>query len=207
MEENFAIFKEACTALYEAGIDHVLMGGIAVWAYGRKRYTKDVDYLVRPEDADRALDALSEAGFRTERTDPKWLYKAFKGDTMIDIIFVVKGDIVLDDEMLEHAEEIEIEGYGFCVISPEDLVIIKALAIKETRPRDWYDAFSVLEGAHGKLDWDYLLMRAKKNPERVLSLLLFAHTESGFERYVPRWVLSQLVETSLLLPQEIYPSS
>jgi len=38
----------------------------------------DIDVFVRPEDAELTLRALAKSGFRVEKTDPVWLYKAFK---------------------------------------------------------------------------------------------------------------------------------
>jgi hypothetical protein len=58
---------------------------------------------VTPEDANPALDALASAGFRTERINPHWLYKAFARDVLIDLLFKVRGDIYLDPEMLQRS--------------------------------------------------------------------------------------------------------
>src|SRR5512141_2835005 len=87
----FEVFKQGAMALDRGHVPYVVGGGIAVWAYGRKRWTKDIDLFVKPEDAGRALDALAVAGFRTEMTDPIWLYKAFKRDVLVDIIFRSKA--------------------------------------------------------------------------------------------------------------------
>ena len=38
-----------------------------------------------PEGASIALDALAEAGFRTERTNPAWLFKAFRDDVVAGV--------------------------------------------------------------------------------------------------------------------------
>src|SRR5205823_2840344 len=56
----------AASALEEAGIAYGLMGGLAASVYGRPRATEDIDFLVKPTEAKRALDALGEAGFETE---------------------------------------------------------------------------------------------------------------------------------------------
>ena len=58
-------------------------------------------------------------------------------------------------------------------MSPEDLVVMKAIATSEDTPRYWYDAVAII--AQTELDWDYLVTRAKQHgARRVLSLLLFA---------------------------------
>ena len=57
------------STLADAGVEGVLIGGIAVAALGRPRWTHDIDIMVRPEHALRALEALGGAGMETEQTD------------------------------------------------------------------------------------------------------------------------------------------
>ncbi|MCL4466846.1 MAG: nucleotidyltransferase [Chloroflexi bacterium] len=200
----FDTFKEGTDALERAGVPYVVGGGVAVWAYGRRRLTKDIDLFVKPEDAASALDALSEAGFRTEMTDPIWLYKAFKRDVMVDIIFRSKADIYLDDEALRRGEMRPIDGHAFLFMSPEDLMIRKVFAMSEER-RDWYDAISIMDGLDGKIDWQYLVKRAERDPGRVLSFLLYTESEYPRDRaLIPFSIVKQLAEIVLdrgALPQ------
>src|SRR5439155_3429113 len=78
---------DAATALEDAEIPYALMGGLAASVYGRPRATDDIDVLVKPTDAKRALDALGAAGFDTEETNPKWIYKATRGGLTVDLMF------------------------------------------------------------------------------------------------------------------------
>lgn len=196
----FSTFKEGTDALERSGVPYVVGGGIAVWAYGRRRWTKDIDLFVKPVDAAAALDSLTAAGFRTEMTDPIWLYKAFKRDVMVDIIFRSKGDIFLDDEALRRAQLRPIDDRAFLFMAPEDLTIRKIFAMIEER-RDWYDAISVIDGLDGKLDWHYLIERAQKDPGRVLSFLLYTESEYPRERrLIPFWVIKHLAEQVIQRP-------
>src|SRR5690606_13711796 len=70
------VLGEVGAALEGAGVVYALMGGIASNRLGRPRWTHDIDVFVQPGMADAALDALAQAGFDTERTDPVWLFKA-----------------------------------------------------------------------------------------------------------------------------------
>jgi predicted nucleotidyltransferase len=200
----FDTFKEGTDALERAGVPYVVGGGIAVWAYGRRRWTKDIDLFVKPEDAAAALDSLSGADFRTEMTDPIWLYKAFKRDVMVDIIFRSKADIYLDEEALRRAEMRPIDGHSFLFMAPEDLMIRKVFAMSEER-RDWYDAISIMDALNGNIDWQYLVRRAQRDPGRVLSFLLYTESEYPRERaLIPFAVIKQLAEMVLdrgALPQ------
>lgn len=160
------------TVLDDAGVAFGVLGGVASAGYGRPRWTKDIDVFCRPEDADRALDALGEHGFEIERTNPAWIYKAFREGVQVDIIFKAKGGIYFDDRMFDRLQPVSLVGVEVPAIPPEDLVVIKAIVHDEESPRHWHDALGVL--ATATLDWDYLLDRARLGPNRVLSLLHYA---------------------------------
>ncbi len=53
-------------ALERAGIDYGLVGGLAVAVHGAPRATTDIDLLIAPDNADRAVALAKEAGFRFE---------------------------------------------------------------------------------------------------------------------------------------------
>jgi predicted nucleotidyltransferase len=174
-EEAFvAALAAAVEALEGESIPYVTVGGIASTVCGRERWTEDIDFLVREADAKRALDALGARGFDTEETNPKWIFKATRDSVVVDVIFWSKGNIVLDDDMLEHAAEAEFRGVRARVVAPEDLLVMKAIAHDEQSPRHWADALGLLAAC--RLDWDYLARRARFGPRRVLSLLIYAES-------------------------------
>jgi hypothetical protein len=153
----------------------LVMGGIGSASLARPRPTDDIDLFVHVEDADELLELFEQAGYRTERHDPNWLYKAFRRDVLIDIIFRSTGDIVVDDPMLAHADVGTFKDSRFRLVGPEDLLVIKAVAAAEHSPHHWYDALGLV--ARCDLDWDYLVERARRfGPRRVLSLLLYAES-------------------------------
>ena len=169
------VLGDAIAALEAKDIPYLLMGGITSATFGRPRGTNDIDLFVRPESARLTLDALETAGFTTEETDPLWLFKGFKDEILVDVIFRSTGDIYLDEEMLAHARVADVRGCAARVIAPEDLLIIKALTADEHMPHHWHDALGVITGC--ELDWDYLVSRARRfGARRVLSLLLYAQS-------------------------------
>jgi hypothetical protein len=130
------------------------------------------------------------AGSAPRETDPWWLYKAFRQDVMVDLIFRSAGDIYLDSEMMEHAAMRDFDGASIRVISPEDLIVIKAVATSEASPYHFYDALGIISAC--ELDWDYLVNRARRGGlRRLLSLLLFAQSN---DLDVPTAVLKRLTE-------------
>jgi len=177
----------ALDALEQSKASYAIIGGIAASSLGRPRSTQDIDIFVRPEDADAILEVLKEAGFRTEQTNPTWLFKAFKENVLVDIIFRSEGGFYFDDEMRERAIRLNYHGREVPLVSPEDFVLIKCAVHSEEVPHHWHDALSVL--SHAKIDWDYLLHRARKAPRRLLALLIYAQAD---DIWVPNQVIQKL---------------
>jgi predicted nucleotidyltransferase len=187
-EEQFVrVLADCVRALERAAVPYLLIGGVGSAALGRPRWTHDIDVLVFPQDSERALDALSGAGFVTERTNEHWIYKAMYGEVVVDVIFRLKGDIYLDETMLAHAKRAAFLGVDANVAGPEDQIVVKAIANDEQSARHWNDALSLI--ASGDLDWEHLLARAAKGPRRVLSLLVYAQSD---DILVPSWVVERL---------------
>lgn len=181
------VLKDAVEALHAERVPFALIGGLAVSSFGRPRWTHDIDMLIRPEDADRALSLLKNRDFRTERTDPAWLFKGFKRDVMVDLIFFCTGGFYLEEEMQERAVWRELFGARMPLLAPEDLILLKAAVHDEVGPRHWHDALGIL--GRTQLDWDYLLRRAQRAPRRLLSLLVYAHS---IDLAVPNYVVNEL---------------
>jgi hypothetical protein len=189
-KENFLdVLRDAIGAVERTGLPYGLLGGLASAVHGRPRWTHDADLFVRPEDAGTILDALAASGFRTERTNPHWLFKAFRDGILVDVLFRAKGDIYLDDAMIARLVRRDFKGLRVNVIPPEDLLVIKAIVHDEETPRHWHDALGVL--VRGDLDWEYLLQRAQYGPRRVLSLLLYAQSN---DLVVPDSVIEALYD-------------
>jgi predicted nucleotidyltransferase len=191
--------EEVICVLREAGIAFLLIGGMSAATFARPRITDDIDVFVRPDAARRALAVLAAAGFDTKEEDPYWLYKAWKYGVLVDVIFRSTGDLYLDDEMLDRGSEREYLGVTAPLLSPEDLVVIKAVASAEHSPHHWYDALAVI--GRTQLDWDYLLSRARlAGPRRVLSLLLYAEST---DLAVPAEIIEDLFEVVHPRPEQV----
>lgn len=191
-----SVLGDATSRLEDEGIEHVVMGGVAVATLARPRWTHDVDIFVRPDDAARALQVLERAGYETEKTDPLWLFKAWKDDVLVDLIFCSEGGYYLDDSILDRSSRVEFKGESFRVLPPEDLLIIKAAAHQEDAPYHWFDALALL--ARQRMDWDYLLERARRAVRRVLSLLVYAES---IDTAVPPRVVEALVRYEHVGPE------
>jgi predicted nucleotidyltransferase len=181
------VLRETVETIQRSGVAFALIGGLAVSSFGRPRWTHDIDVLLAPQDADTALNALREAGFDTERTDPTWLFKAFKQEVMVDLIFHCTGGFYFEQEVRERVVWRPLFGTRMPLLAPEDLLLLKAAVHDEVGPRHWHDALGIL--ARTRLDWDYLLARAHRAPRRLLSLLVYAHS---IDLAVPSSVVREL---------------
>jgi predicted nucleotidyltransferase len=187
-----AIGHEACRVLTEAGIPSLVGGGVAVWAYGRRRFTKDMDLFIPSRIPHLALDALGRHGFHTRDTDAFWLYKAIKQGVLVDLIVWTTGNIRVNDETFERARCARIDGFPFTLMSPEDVLFRKILSHREER-RDWYDALSMLAAPHATFDWEYLLrLVGERYARRTLSFFFYAQSELHPD-VAPPHVISELL--------------
>ena len=164
--ENFPeliqAMKRAAAALRDAEIPCLLGGGLAAWARGGPPTEHDVDFFVRPADAERALAALEVAGLKPERPPESWLLKAWDGEILIDLIFSPMGGDV-DDGYFARSEEIEVAAQRLRVASLGDVLSTKLLALNEQEP----DLSSVLELARSlreQIDWDFVRDRTGASP-------------------------------------------
>jgi len=154
--------KSAAAALRDAEVPYMLGGGLAAWARGGPPTEHDVDFFVRPADAERALEALVAAGMKPERPPEGWLLKAWDGETMVDLIFSPAGGTV-DDGYFERAEEMEVAAQRLPVASLGDVLTTKLLALNEQEP----DLSSVLEMARSlreQIDWDFVRAQTTHSP-------------------------------------------
>jgi hypothetical protein len=158
-----ATLKRAAGALRDAGVPFMLGGGLAVWVRGGPESDHDLDLMVKPEDADEALEVLTRAGMRPERPPEDWLYKAWdENAVMIDLIFEPVGNQI-SDEIFGRADEIEVEAVGMHVMSLEDVLVTKLLALDE-QSLDYQGLLQIARPVREQVDWDGVRARTAGSP-------------------------------------------
>jgi hypothetical protein len=157
-----AALKKAAAALREAEVEFLLAGSLASWARGGPETHHDLDFIVKPEQAEVALEALAETGMRPERPPEEWLYKAWDGDLLIDVIFHPRG-LPVTDEVIERGEELHVLGMTVPVMAIEDVLATKLLALSEHRV-DYSDLLEVARALREQIDWRTLKMRTRGSP-------------------------------------------
>lgn len=181
------VLADTVAALEPTPISYGLIGGVASAVYGRPRCTTDIDIFCRIDEADAVLESLATAGFEVERTNPSWIFKARRDGVVVDVIFKAKAEVYFDEAMSERVRTGVFEGVEVPLVAPEDIIVTKAIAADESSPAHWWDALCIV--GLNELDWDYLLDRARKGPNRTASLLHFA---LSIDLPVPTRVVRQL---------------
>jgi hypothetical protein len=162
-EELLDAMKMGAGALQRQEIPFALGGGLAAWARGGPKSAHDVDFMIKPEDADAALDAMEQAGLRTERPPEGWLYKAWhENGALIDLIFDPSGGPITD-ETIQRAPLLEVSALRVHVFTLEDVMTTKLLALSEQEP-DYAQVLSYARALREQIHWDEVRSRSEASP-------------------------------------------
>jgi Nucleotidyl transferase of unknown function (DUF2204) len=185
--------------LLDAGVPFVVGGAYAYATYtGIYRDTKDLDLFPRKRDAGRALEVLELDGWRTERTDEVWLYKAFKGEYFVDFIFSSgNGVAVVDDAWFESAKTSTVFGHR-CLVAPAEEMIWSKAFVNERERYDGSDVNHLILKAGREMDWERLMWRFDRYWEVLFShLMMFRYAYPSQRDVVPDWVMAELLSRTL----------
>ena len=154
--------KKVAAVLRDAEIPFALGGSLAAWARGGPASSKDLDFMIREQDLDRVLAVLAGAGLRTERPPEGWLAKAWDGDVMVDLIHHALG-VPITDEVLDRAESMGVLSLTMRVLSLEDLLSSKLLALNE-HLLDYEPILMIARAVREQVDWQEVRARTAQSP-------------------------------------------
>jgi hypothetical protein len=154
--------KKATAALRDGGVPFVVGGSLASWARGGPEPHHDLDIMVKPEDAERALELLEATGMRSERPPEGWLFKAWDGDVLVDLIFCPKG-LEMNDEVLGRGEEIDVLAIRMPVMAVDDMLTTKLLALDE-HSLSYSAPLQIARALREQIDWNALRRRTAASP-------------------------------------------
>jgi predicted nucleotidyltransferase len=157
-----AVLKKAVGVLRAADIPFALAGSMACWALGGPPSRHDVDLALRHSDTERALDALEAAGFTVEHPPEGWLVKAWHDDILVDLIWAPMG-LQVTEEVLEAAQEVNIDGMPVPALAPTDVLTSKLLALNEGH-LDFEGLLAMVRGVREQVDWAELRRRTEAEP-------------------------------------------
>jgi hypothetical protein len=110
-ETLWDVARECHEVLQQAGIPHLVVGGVAVCLHGYQRNTVGLDIVLRPEDTSRTRVALTEAGFDWDDEQNE-----FRSSAGIPVQFLLageragKGSELLLPDPGDEAAKVDLEG-------------------------------------------------------------------------------------------------
>ena len=174
MNDNplFQHLKELCLFLDNAGIEYMLVGGLAVGIWGEPRATVDIDFLVSFNTND--FSVLSQKirdsnAFIFIHGNPMTFEKisllraTLKSnlDVFVDFLF---ADDDFQKEALSRRQTINIADFTVNIPTPEDLILLKLISGRE---QDILDAKKVFRMQKDYLDMDYMQRWSEKLQVRL----------------------------------------
>src|SRR3954453_5024912 len=157
-----ATLKKSVAAFREAGVPALLAGSLAVWARGGPETRHDLDFVVKPSDAEKALQALVDAGMKAERPPEGWLLKAWDDEVLVDVIFEPRG-LVVDDDLIARGEEREVMAIGIRLMALEDVLVSKLMSLDE-HSADYSQILLMTRPLRERIDWQDLRCRTGGSP-------------------------------------------
>jgi hypothetical protein len=157
-----ATLKRSAAALKEAGVPFMLGGSLAVFAHGGPESSSDLDFVVKPEDAERALEVLLRLGMRRDEPAEDWLAKAWDGDVLVDLIFAPVG-LPVDDRLMESAEPMDVLSINMPVMRLEDVFATKLLSMND-HYIDYPGLLKLVRAVREQVDWDQVRGRTGGSP-------------------------------------------
>src|SRR3954453_5122301 len=154
--------KRAGAALREADVPFLLGGSLASWARGGPESRHDLDLMIKPEDVERALEALKRAAMRAEDPPEEWLVKAWDGDVLVDLIFGPKG-LPMTDEVIARGEVIAVLGMDMRVMALEDMLTTRLMALSEHAMR-YEGLLRIARALREQIDWQAVRERTAWSP-------------------------------------------
>ncbi|MEU8237519.1 nucleotidyltransferase [Actinoplanes missouriensis] len=163
VDEGLAVtLKRVASTLKGADIPFALGGSFAVYARGGYSSDHDVDFLIREQDKDRALQELSSVGFETEQPPEDWLVKVYDEGRMVDLIYrPVESPVT--DETLQDTDQISVEAIYMPVLSATQLMIHKLLSYSQ-HYCDFATGLPVARSLREQIDWDRVRRETAKSP-------------------------------------------
>lgn len=151
----FSEFNGIVRALQGTKIRYAVMGGVAVAIHGGMRSTKDIDFMVHPDDGDGFGKLLKSLGFIMNRGSIQFknsgltlhrFLKFERGETHYYMIDVLSADTLKNRKMLARAENQEWGGGFVKILKKKDLIELKRARSSLTDLSD----INVLKGRRDK---------------------------------------------------------
>ena len=187
-QPNSPDFRSALAALSDAlkNMDRpaMLIGGLAVIARGVPRLTIDIDAVIHAEglDLDRLWKVLRDSELEARVGDAVeiaaermvLLLQHRPSRVAVDLSL---GWMLFEREAMQRATTVDLDGVPFPVATPEDLVVLKAVAWRDV---DRLDITELVVRHHGEMDF----ARMRRTLTQFFEILEVPERLEDFDRLV-----------------------
>jgi hypothetical protein len=162
--------KRVASVLKQAEIPFALGGSFAVYAHGGHSSDHDVDFLLREQDKDRALEELAAVGFEVEQPPEDWLVKVFDDGRLVDLIYRPVESPVTDDT-LRDTTMLRVESINMPVVSATQLMVHKLLSYTQ-HYCDFATGLPLARSLREQIDWNRVRRETAQSPYAEAFLVL-----------------------------------
>jgi len=139
---------------------------------------------------------LAELGLRDyyekQPYDRKWIYRAYKEDIIIDLMWAMANQRAQVDESWMVGPEVTVEGERIRLLAPEEALWSKLYVLQRERS-DWPDTLNLLYGVGPDLDFRRLLRNLGEDTPLLGSVLnVFGWLCPARAREFPAWLWAEL---------------
>ncbi len=173
--EQVAVIKKLTDVLDELKIMYAIGGSIASSLYGTVRFTQDADITVKAFRGvvDQLYERLKDKFYLSrdamaQALDSAGSFNTIHLETSFKIDVFIQGPSEFERQLLVRSRRVRLsnsEEKRFCVVSPEDIVLLKLGWYARSAcvsDRQWDDILGVLRVQAESLDFPYLQEWSKK---------------------------------------------
>lgn len=197
-EEQWRVYLDVLEQARRRQLRFALGGAFAVATYtGRWRNTKDLDLYVLHADRAAFIELLSIQGLQdyygVTAYDRGWIYRACKGETIVDLIWrMANHRAYVDEQWLTRGQMVDLRGFLCRAIPVEEMVWDKLYVFQRDRC-DWPDVMNLLFAEGVDLDWRHLLERTASHRALLAAgLTVFRWICPGRARQFPEWIWKEV---------------
>jgi hypothetical protein len=144
-------------------IPYMVFGGIANSIYGNPRQTFDIDIKFSLRSSDRMKPFLEELR-KVAKILPEKPLEFVAETSVVPVemdevrVDLVVAELPFEKEAIQRSRYVDFFGKKIKVCLPEDLIIQKAVSMRE---KDWMDIKEVIANQRHNMEWSYLLKHCK----------------------------------------------
>jgi hypothetical protein len=190
-DDEWKIYHAAIEVMRSTGRPFMLAGAFSLASYtGLWRNTKDLDFYVLPQDREPMIAALTHAGFVDYFHQlpyvRHWIYRAWKKECIVDIIWAMANQRAqVDENWFTYAPEVTVRGQPLLVVPAEELLWCKLYVLQKDRC-DWGDVMNLVHSMGHELDWRHLIERMRDDLPLLIGLLnVYCWACPGAELHLP----------------------